>query len=29
MVGIEGLFGLSANLIMIAAFTFVPCGFDQ
>jgi hypothetical protein len=27
MVGIEGLFGLSVNIAMIAVFTFVPCSF--
>jgi hypothetical protein len=29
MVGIEGLFGLTTNLIMIAIFTFVPCTFGE
>lgn len=27
MVGIEGLIGLTTNLIMISIFTFVPCNF--
>lgn len=29
MVGIEGLFGLSFNITMIAIFTFIPCDFGK